>query len=238
MTEPFDTLLEVQRHDTTIDQLRRRKVTLPEQIELRSVEERMAVVTTEGAAIRDQVDDLAARQQLIEEQIAATAARRHTIEQRMLSGEVSAPRDLQAMDVEVNHLSERQAEMEELELALVEEEDPLDAALDENQRTVADLTVEAERLRGLVADAHRAIDEQIIEEEGRRSEAAVRLPADLSERYETLRGHLGGVGAARLVGDQCDGCHLTLPSKEIERIRRLPPEEFATCDQCGRILVH
>ena len=238
MTEPFDTLLEVQRHDTTIDQLRRRKVTLPEQIELRSVEERMAVVTTEGAAIRDQVDDLAARQQLIEEQIAATAARRHTIEQRMLSGEVSAPRDLQAMDVEVHHLSERQAEMEELELALVEEEDPLDAALDENQRTVADLTVEAERLRGLVADAHRAIDEQIIEEEGRRSEAAVRLPADLSERYETLRGHLGGVGAARLVGDQCDGCHLTLPSKEIERIRRLPPEEFATCDQCGRILVH
>jgi len=238
MTEPFDTLLEVQRHDTTIDQLRRRKVTLPEQIELRSVEERMAVVTTEGAAIRDQVDDLAARQQLIEEQIAATAARRHTIEQRMLSGEVSAPRDLQAMDVEVNHLSERQAEMEELELALVEEEDPLDAALDENQRTVADLTAEAERLRGLVADAHRAIDEQIVEEEARRSEAAVRLPADLSERYEALRGHLGGVGAARLVGDQCDGCHLTLPSKEIERIRRLPPEEFATCDQCGRILVH
>ena len=238
MTEPFDTLLEVQRHDTTIDQLRRRKVTLPEQIELRSVEERMAVVTTEGVTIRDQVDDLAARQQLIEEQIAATAARRHTIEQRMLSGEVSAPRDLQAMDVEVHHLSERQAEMEELELALVEEEDPLDAALDENQRTVADLTAEAERLRGLVADAHRAIDEQIVEEEARRSEAAVRLPADLSERYETLRGHLGGVGAARLVGDQCDGCHLTLPSKEIERIRRLPPEEFATCDQCGRILVH
>ena len=31
-----------------------------------------------------------------------------------------------------------------------------------------------------------------------------------------LRAHLGGVGAARLVGDRCDGCHLTLPSVELE----------------------
>ena len=34
--------------------------------------------------------------------------------------------------------------------------------------------------------------------------------------------HLGGVGAARLVGDRCDGCHLTLPSVEVERIHHLP----------------
>jgi len=25
---------------------------------------------------------------------------------------------------------------------------------------------------------------------------------------------------------------------EMERIRRLPPDEFATCPQCDRILVH
>jgi hypothetical protein len=24
----------------------------------------------------------------------------------------------------------------------------------------------------------------------------------------------------------------------VERIRHLPPDEFATCDQCDRILVH
>ena len=64
------------------------------------------------------------------------------------------------------------------------------------------------------------------------------LPAELAERYELLRAHLGGVGAARLVGERCDGCHLTLPSVEMERIRRLPPDEFATCPQCDRILVH
>ena len=63
-------------------------------------------------------------------------------------------------------------------------------------------------------------------------------PSELAQRYEVLRSRLGGVGAARLVGDRCDGCHLTLSSVEVERIRRLPPEEFATCAQCDRILVH
>ena len=32
-----------------------------------------------------------------------------------------------------------------------------------------------------------------------------------------------GWGRPRLVGDRCDGCHLTLPAVEVERIRACPP---------------
>ena len=46
-----------------------------------------------------------------------------------------------------------------------------------------------------------------------------------------------GTGAARLIKNRCDGCHLELSSVEVERIRALPPGEVATCEQCGRILV-
>jgi hypothetical protein len=71
-----------------------------------------------------------------------------------------------------------------------------------------------------------------------RADAAVGLPAELAERYERLRKHLGGIGAARLVGDRCDGCHLTLPSVEIERIHSMASDTYSTCPQCDRILVH
>lgn len=238
MAEPFDTLMEVQQHDTTLDQLRHRKQTLPEQAELDRVEARRAQVKGEGAVIRSQVEDLKARQASLEEQIAAATKRRHEIEQRMLTGGVSASRDLQAMDNEVHHLAERQAQLEELELELVDEEDPLDAALEANEAAAASLEADAGRLQGVVSQEVARIDQAIVVEEAERAEQAVRLPADLADQYEKLRSHLGGVGAARLVGDRCDGCHLTLPSKEVERIRRLPADEFATCDQCGRILVH
>ena len=67
--------------------------------------------------------------------------------------------------------------------------------------------------------------------------AAAELPTALADRYETLRTRLKGTGAARLIRSRCDGCHLELSSGEVERIRGLPHDEVATCEQCGRILV-
>ena len=238
MAEPFDTLIEVQGHDTTIDQLRRRIDSLPERLELREVEKRQNALIASAAEVKTQVDDLAGRQRTLEDQIAAAAKRRHQIEKRMESGEVSASRDLLAMDEEVHQLSARQAQFEEDEIALLEEEEPFDSQLLEHEAAAAALATDAARLNAAVAEAEAAISVSIASEEALRAESASRLPDELAVRYEGLRKRLGGVGAARLVGDRCDGCHLTLSSVEVERIRRLPAEEFATCAQCDRILVH
>jgi predicted nucleic acid-binding Zn-ribbon protein len=238
MAEPFDTLMLVQSHDTALGQLRHRIDTLPERSELREVERRHVVLSVAMSEVQAQVHDLAGRQGRLEEQIAAAAKRRHEIESRMQSGEISASRDLQAMDQEVHQLGARQAQFEEEEIALLEEEEPLDALLAEHQAESVALTTEVVRLEAAIAHAEAEITVAIATEEALRVESASGLPDELAERYEVLRSRLGGVGAARLVGDRCDGCHLTLSSVEVERIRRLPPEEFATCAQCDRILVH
>jgi predicted nucleic acid-binding Zn-ribbon protein len=238
MADPFDTLIEVQEHDTALDQLRHRIDTLPERLELQEVEKRQRSLEAAAVEVKAQVDDLAGRQRLLEERIAAAAKRRHEIEQRMESGQVSASRDLQAMDHEVHHLSARQAQFEEEEIALLEEEEPFDSLLVEHEAAASSLAAEAGRLNAAIDEAEGEIRLSIAEEERLRAESASRLPDDLAARYERLRARLGGVGAARLVGDRCDGCHLTLPSVEFERIRHLAPGEFATCPQCDRILVH
>jgi predicted nucleic acid-binding Zn-ribbon protein len=238
MAEPFDTLMQVQSHDTTLDQLRHRVETLPERRELAGVRQQLAAVAASTAEVQAQVDDLAGRQQKLEEQIAASAKRRHDIEERMRSGQVTASRDLQAMDQEAQHLAARQAQLEEEEILLLEEEEPLDSQLEQHRAGARALAADVTRLEAAIAEAEAEIRSLIVAEEGQRAELATGLPPDLAERYEVLRAHLGGVGAARLVGDRCDGCHLTLSSVEIERIRQLPPEQFATCAQCDRILVH
>jgi predicted nucleic acid-binding Zn-ribbon protein len=238
MAEPFDTLMQVQEHDTTLDQLRHRIETLPERAELAEVGRRRTALGAAMGEVQALVEDLAGRQRQLEEQIAATARRRHEIEQRMESGEISSSRDLQAMDQEVQQLAVRQSRFEEEELALLEEEEPLDAQLAEHRAAATVLDGEAVRLEAAIAAAQAEISTTIVAEEALRAASAAGLPEQLAGRYEVLRSHLGGVGAARLVGDHCDGCHLTLSSVEVERIRHLPPEEFATCDQCDRILVH
>jgi predicted nucleic acid-binding Zn-ribbon protein len=238
MAEPLETLLEVQAHDTVIDQLRHRIETLPERAELAAARRRLAQVSAALAEVQALVDDLAGRQGALEQHIAAAAKRRHEIEERMRSGAISASRDLQAMDHEVHQLGARQAQLEEDELLLLEEEEPLDLALAGHRAEAETLTLESARLQEAIVVADAEIQASIELEEVQRAERAAELPEELAERYELLRSRLGGVGAARLVGDRCDGCHLTLPSVEIERIRHLPPDQFAICTQCDRILVH
>ena len=238
MAEPYDTLLQVQEHDTVLDQLRHRIEAMPERAELADVRARQSALVAATAQIQIQVDALTGRQRELEQQIAASAKRRHDIEERMRTGGVTAARDLQAMDHEVGQLVERQRTLEDDELLLMEEEEPLDLALVANAATATGLEAEVARLVATVAANEVELRAAMAETEIARADRASGLPEELAERYERLRSHLGGVGAARLVGERCDGCHLTLSSVEVERLHQLPADTFASCPQCDRILVH
>lgn len=238
MTAPFEALLAVQEHDTRIDQLLHRQRTLPERAALEEVRSRRSALGARMDELQREIDELGHRQLALEEQIGAAASRRHELDRRMLSGAVTAARDLQAMDAEVAHLAERQAQLEADELALLEAQEPLESALGEARTEDAALAAEVERLQAAVDAAVTALAEEVVAVREARWAVAADVPEPLLIRYEELRDHLGGVGVARLVGDRCDGCHLTLPSMEAERIRRLAPTELATCEQCGRLLVH
>lgn len=238
MAEPYDTLLQVQEHDTALDQLRHRIESMPERAALAGVRARRAEVAAALVEVQARVDDLTARQGALEERIAASAERRRVLEERMRSGSVTASKDLQAMDHEVGQLAERERGLEDEELELMEEEEPIDVELATLTETAAALDADAVRLEAEVAASEVDLLAAVRTEEAARAQSAAGLPADLAERYERLRAHLGGIGAARLVGDHCEGCHLTLPSMELERIHQLPADTFATCPQCDRILVH
>jgi hypothetical protein len=141
------------------------------------------------------------------------------------------------MNEEVKHLTDRRAQLEELELVAMLDADPIDAELSALRERMAPLEVKARELREEVEREHLELDAALASAAGTRAAEAARLPSALSERYEALRTRLKGTGAARLIGGHCDGCHLELPSMEVERIRALPPGEIATCEQCGRILI-
>ena len=47
----------------------------------------------------------------------------------------------------------------------------------------------------------------------------------------------GGVAVARLHGARCEGCHLEIPSAELEEVRRAPADAIVSCPECLRILV-
>lgn len=233
----LDTLVELQDLDTAITQLQHRRAALPERRELARVTAARAELGRRVAEIQASREELIQRQRALEADIATTAARREALEQRMYAARGAPARDLQAMDDEIRHLRTRRDQMEDAELELMVSLEPLDAELATLDTRDSALRGEGEQLRAALVAAEAEIDTELANQVPSRDVVAATLPEDLRSRYESLRARLGGVGAARLVGSRCSGCHLELPSMEVDRIRHLPPGTVVTCEQCGRILV-
>lgn len=230
-------LLEVQDHDTAVDQLRHRKATMPERAELHQIETRLLVVRELTSKLTTERDEHSGRQAALEEQIESGRSRRADLEKRMYGGQVFAARDLQAMDDEIKHLARHVSDLEDREIEVMEALEPLEAELSSAEEEGSTLEQRRSELREKIAAAEVGLDGQIAEQLEARSAAAAGVPSELLSAYEKLRTKFGGTGAARLVGSSCGGCHLTLPAMEVDRIRKLPPDAVITCDQCGRILV-
>jgi predicted nucleic acid-binding Zn-ribbon protein len=217
--------------------LRHRRETLPEIGELAHVEDSTAATEAALAEVGARRDDAARRQARLEDDLASVEARIAEVDRRLYSGTVTIPRELQAMQADRDLMHARQSALEDQVLEAMAELEPLDEEVQALESERLRLDGEGSRLRAAVAEAQAAIDAELATEQGRRAEAAVGLPTDVVSLYERLRTKHGGVGAAPLVGGRCNGCYLTLPATEVDRIKREPPDALVTCDQCGRILV-
>jgi predicted nucleic acid-binding Zn-ribbon protein len=235
--ESFERLLVVQDLDTLLNQLAHRREVLAERLGLNALGAELAALAREKAALLAQQGVLAASQKELETQIAALNERSSAIEKRMYAARGSSTRDLQAMDEEVRHLNQRRSELEDEELVFMVDQEPIDAALVALAARTIPIEEKINVVQGEMAVEEGEIDAELASATASRATEAALLPEALAARYESLRSRLKGTGAARLIGHQCDGCHLELSSAEVERIRATTPESVVTCDQCGRILV-
>ena len=233
----LDDLLVVQDHDSAADRLRHRRETLPEAARLAEVETALGALEAEWGEVAGRRDEVARRQQRVEDDLSSLEAKVKDLNRRLYSGTVTAPRELQAMQADVQSLKRHQSDLEDQVLAAMQEAEPLDAELERLADRSGALADEAEGLRATIAEATGSIDADLATESEARSKAAAAVPPELLSQYERLRSRLGGVGAARLAGNMCGGCHLALPATELDRIRHQAPDAVVLCDQCGRILV-
>ncbi len=234
---PLRLLLALQDADTSADQLAYRRGHLPEQAALDLVRSRLAEMDRARGGVAAERAALSVREEELERETAALVARSAAIDERSRSGSAGSYRDQQAMAAEIETLDRRRAELEEVELGVLEAAEPLDAELARIDAERAPLAAERAVLEAEVGAAAASLEVEVAETAARRAPLAARVPAPLLAEYETLRRRLGGVGVARLVRGACEGCHLALPATEVDRLHRAAVGEVAHCEQCGRILV-
>jgi predicted nucleic acid-binding Zn-ribbon protein len=233
----LEPLLALQARDLALDRLEHERADLPERARLAGLTGRLAELAVRRDAQRGDRDEVARQEQRLADEVQQLGAQIRSTERRLYSGEISSPRELQALQADVEQLRRRQRTLEDRELSAMEQREPLDEALAALDGEHAELAREVDAVRQQLDERERALVLALTSEHAARDDAARGLDATLVASYEQRRARAKGVGAARLVGSTCQGCHLSIPATEVDRIRRQPPGTLAYCDNCGAILV-
>ena len=235
----LDQLLQVQALDTSADQLRHRRAHLPERTELDAVQSALAALDKKAAEVQAQRDELARNEKRLEDEIALVREKAVQTDKTLYSGTINAPKELTALQEEIDALARRQRQLEDQELELMEQAEPLDSDLATfaSQRGVLD--EQAAGLLARIAEEEVVIDAELADVLSQRDGAVAGVPSELLDEYQSLRRGLGGIAVARLNGNRCEGCHLTLSAVDVDQIRhgRTEADGVAHCTECNRILV-
>jgi predicted nucleic acid-binding Zn-ribbon protein len=233
----LDTLLELQARDTAIDRLRHRRDTIAERATLDAVRTELTALEKQLADATEHRDDVVREERRFDDEAGSLEDKAAQVERTMYSGEVTSPRELQMLQADVDQLRRHRRSLEDRELEVMERREALDAEVAQLEARARELRADAARLESVLAAAEAEIEEELAGERAARDEIASSVDAALLDDYERCRERARGVGAARLNGTTCQGCHLSIPSVEAERIRKSPPGTVAHCDNCGCILV-
>ena len=230
-------LLQVQDCDSRLAQLNHRDKNLPEAQALREAQQRQEQVHDDLVRAQTAASDLASEVARAESDVQQVRERMARDQKLLDSGEIADPKQLTSLQHELSSLVKRLADLEDVELEVMERQEAADntvAALQQDQGDVdsriAELVEQVDALRASIAHERAGV-------EAERAAATEGLPADLLGLYEKIRADHDGVGAAPIYRGRCEGCRLQLPPQEIEQARAASVDEVLRCEECRRILV-
>ena len=188
-------------------------------------------------AAQTEESDTAREQTKAEQDVDQVRQRAVRDQQRLDSGAVTSPKDLENLQREITSLAKRQGALEDVVLEVMERRESV-------QERAAELTGRVSSVESKIDDATARRDAATESLDGdaatatkEREVIAGTIPADLLKLYDKLRDQQGGVGAAKLYQRSCQGCRQELAITDINEIRAAAPDTVVRCENCRRILV-
>lgn len=157
-------------------------------------------------------------------------------EQRLYSGVVKNPKELNALEQEILHLRLQQDKHEEKTLEAM---DAADSMQEKVQRIIMELR-QAEEAWATQSAALLARRDQLEtlskETRAKREQVAARLDAGLLTRYDNIRRTRQGRAVSKVEQGLCQWCRVILTPSQLQHVRT--GAELQTCSNCGRILYY
>ena len=235
-TEQQGLILELQLLDNEIMQANTKLKSLPEIEQLLHIEKRVTAANDELSVVKSESDQIALELRRGEVDVETVTDRIKKDEARLSSGNAT-PKELEQLQHEVETLKKRQESLEEIELEIMIRNDAVITRTNTLSTDLASLQTLKDEISGRLQSATDEINKVIADKNTARTLVAGKIEKALLDLYEKIRGSGGGVGAAALVGNKCNGCNLAINAVEMDRIKSLAKDELLRCEECRRILV-
>jgi predicted nucleic acid-binding Zn-ribbon protein len=228
----FEALEALQKLDTEIERLKRERTRLDDASGLhRELEGRKSAHDDAEARLHRLRTDLADA----ELQLQAIEQKKRDFERRLYEGRVTNPKELQAIEKEIEMLGRQRGRLDETILTLMDAVESttgeLTRATEARDRAQAAWTQADARFRAEAARLDAALADLL----PRRKEAAAVLEPVTLHRYDDLRARAGNLAVAHVVENTCGGCHTSLPIVLVRRAREAAA--YVHCENCSRFLL-
>lgn len=234
--EALEALLELQKVENGIRRSEKRLDELPEQAALDETLETSDKLKATQDQLRVDRDMVDSKIRSLEGELDMLQQRREKEQTRMYGGEISSPRELQAIRAEIDNVEERIETHEEELLGRMEEREEMTGQMTKLEDRRAQLEVEKEELTAKRDDAAKSILAELGELKARHDQVVQQVPDDLLQRFEKAKERHGAVALGALEGGICTACRLELTPLERSDLRENAPT-LGTCPQCQRLLV-
>lgn len=194
------------------------------------------VAAARAEVARLETEAAVAQRRLRELETAATdlRAKMAPIEQRLYSGAVRHPKELQGLQDELNMYRRQLDHVEDEELAAMEALEAATAALAAARERLAALESTWREEQARLRRREQELLAQRDRLHAQRQARAGRVAPTLLALYERLRPLKRGLAVARIERGVCAGCRITLPTTVQQRARM--GTQVLQCPSCERIL--
>lgn len=230
-------LLDVQALDVRLQQLAHKKKSLPEHAEIESLNKDLAQLRDLLVASTTEESDCAREQTKAEQDVDQVRQRAARDQQRLDSGAITSPKDLENLQKEIASLARRQGDLEDVVLEVMERRESAQERVTELTERVSSVQAKIDDATGRRDAAFEELDGESATVGKEREVVAGSVPADLLKLYDKLREKEGGIGAAKLYQRRCEGCRLELNITEVNEVKAASPDTVVRCENCRRILV-
>ena len=232
MNEKLAALYALQQQDSAIDILKKEFALLDS-----GKEEQAAYKAAQNACKEAEAALVAARTAVIDTELEQKSVeeKRAAYETKLYSGKVSNPKELQAMQDEVDMLARNRDRLGEKLKSLLDEMEDCRERETGAKKALTGTHATAKEKRGAYKSDSEKIVAQARELITQRMEAAKLIADPLLKRYEAIRLIKNGLAVVPVEdSNSCGGCKMGLASSVV---RRIQAGEIEMCENCGRILV-